>query len=175
MMAHRKVLGCLIAVGGTHVVYFQKSKELNMIWFTSSFGDQPRYSTSDSPAVTAENVLERIVAAESDFNSLSMSSDCKTWYLRDENLQIALIIKGRCSAQNVEGPMKQIIAEITTIFEDDGEDIPLYILRIRCRSITAPILRRFQRRSVEGISCIIDHSVYRLCMVNVIMISAMRW
>lgn len=151
-MANKKVLGCLIAANGCHVIYYQESKELSKLLATSKFFHKSTSSDSAiSSSTNAQCFLEMIQAAKSDTSFVSMpSSECKLWYRKDYGLQTAIIIRGRCLDVDVQNTMKQIGDEISAQFEDEDE-IPLYILRIRCKTISTPILRQFQRRSVENL------------------------
>lgn len=150
-MSHPKVLACLVAVGGDQVVYYHvlEREKIHDLWFSESFQDQQRYSNPDSPAVNGESLMERIQAAESDCHSISMSRNCTTWYLKKNGLQIALIIdeSGGDTTQRLKKTLQEISSKISQTFEYENDDIPLYILKIRCRSITGPILRRFNRKS----------------------------
>ena len=148
-MSQPKVLGCLVSVGGTHAVYYHvldrhKVNDLSL-----------RLSFQEDKVVNANTLMERIHTAHSNQDSLSMSHGCEAYYLKQSDLHIALIIECFCTYPGyyrINETLKEIASEISALFEEENDDIPLYILRIRCRSITAPIIRRFNRKST--VKCI---------------------
>ena len=167
-----KVLGCLISVGETQIYYHVlDQKKVRNLCFTNSGKDPQRHSNTDSPAVrevNADTLKKRIWTAECDITKnhwITMTHNCSAWFLKEMNLHVALIIEGSraYASMSVEDTLKQIASEISALFEEENDDIPLYILRIRCRSITAPIIRRFNRKSVVKFTSLQwAHSIYHL-------------
>ena len=155
-MSQPKVLGCFVSVGGTHAVYYHvlDRNKVNDLTYDEELRSSNLVSAA-AKAVNANTLMERIHAAHSD-DAIPMSHGCKAYCLKQNDLHIALIIDKYYSAYSYEDrvneTLEEIASEISALFEEENDDIPLYILRIRCRSITAPIIRRFNRKST--VKCI---------------------